>query len=121
MLNTKDVVVMGKYVASVSHLKMLLSDKSKDIHRLKSTDLDGSDKMNFDAVLAISDERMETILADVAGSEGTVVYLRLIRYALQSFMDENITATRRIYLVWYTVFFLRLWRTWISEDSDCRA
>lgn len=57
---------MGSVVAKMNDLKLLMKSVQKDIHHLKETDLDGSDKMNFAAVLSISHERMETILDEVS-------------------------------------------------------
>lgn len=113
---------MGKYVASVNHLTISLNSQSKDLHRLKHTDLNAADKMNFAAVLAICDERTETLLADVVpASHGTRAYLWMMRYRLQSYICEKCVASTRIYYVWYGLFFLRLWRKWIHEDESCRA
>lgn len=108
---------MGSFVANMNDLKSVLKAFTKDVHHLKETDLDGSDKMNYAAVLAISNKRMETILDQVPGSDGTKVYLRIMRYVLQSYTDETISTDQRIYLIWYAVFFLRLWKRWILGSS----
>lgn len=112
---------MGKFVASISHLRILMNTTTKDAHGLTSTDITGADKMNFRAVLAISNERVESLLKNVPGSAGTVVYLRVIRYVLQSFTAKDISASERIYFMWYAVFVLRHWRKWILTDCNTRA
>lgn len=49
------------------------------------------------------------------------MYLRLIRYVLDSFMNEAITAAERVNYIWYVVFVLRMWRSWILAHPTYRA
>lgn len=109
--------MLGNYVASPSHLAIVLNTMPKIEHRLKQTDINAADKMNFDAVLAVTNERLEPMLEKVPGSEGTRSFLKLMRCILHSFAEADLTPSKRIYLIWYAVFFLRVWKTWLLHDA----
>lgn len=113
--------MLGDYVCSASHLKIVMDTTGKDVHHLKITDLNGTDKMNFGAVLSICHERIETLLDDVPASKGTGIYVRLIRYILEAYTDRSISPSERLYRMWYAVFVLRLWRSWLMQHRDYGA
>lgn len=112
---------MNKYISTVNHFKILMENHTKDVHHLKATDLNGYDKMNFGAVLAICNEHIQELLAEVPGSSGTVMYVKIMRYVISSFTDETITTSDRVYRMWYAVFVLRLWREWIYSNINYSA
>lgn len=109
----------GNDVISSSHLLKLITDYSKDKHLLVENDLNSDDKMNFNAVLKISSECVLSLLADnIPESKGTVLYLTLLRNINESFLNKDISLRKRIYLMWYTVFILRIWRGWLDKEKQ---
>lgn len=108
----------GDFVASVDHLKYIISHFSKDQHWLVETDIDSQDKMNFASVLKICNEKVLDLLKnDVPNSDATVLYLCIMRNVLDAFMKKQIRLENRLYQLWYSVFLLRIWRQWIKESD----
>lgn len=109
---------IGKYVASQSHLKILIENVDKAVHVLTKNDLKKQDKMNFSASEKISSERVTDCLKDnIKGSEGTRAYLGLMRDIITSFHDNNLSPLERLYLFWRVLAFLRIWRNWILSSK----
>lgn len=118
LLKSSLVLPFGNFVASHAHLEILRSVVSKDEHCLTETDLSARDKMNFASVLKICDPKTWTLLeTHVPGSAATCAFLKLIYYSLNSYLNTAPTIQERIYYIWYSVFFVRMWRAWIHEHS----
>ncbi|KAK3915297.1 tRNA 5-methylaminomethyl-2-thiouridine biosynthesis bifunctional protein MnmC [Frankliniella fusca] len=115
----KDSIIlpMGNYVASPTHLRSIIEDISKLEHGLTNTDLKSADKMNFKAVLRMTDSRVLDSLNNVHGAAATHKYLQLMSDILVSFLDKNLTASQRIFLIWKSIFFIRVWRKWLEENE----
>lgn len=112
----------GKYIISSSHLKYLIDNVSKDQHLLTESDLNANDKMNFQAVEKISCPQVINLLKKlVPDSQGTIVYLSLINDILNAFLNKSITSKRRLYLMWKSVFILRIWRHWILKSKSYKV
>lgn len=79
--------------------------------------MNSNDKMNFDSVEKICDEKVQKLLEEtVPGSQGTVMYLKLMKTVLDSFLMKDLKVEERIAKIWYCVFFLRIWRHWIKKS-----
>lgn len=75
--------------------------------------------MNFASVVKICDPKIWTLLQiHVPGSEATRAYLKIMYYVINSFLSISISIEDRIYYIWYSVLFLRLWRAWICSIPD---
>jgi len=73
------VIVIGKYIATKSHLQILIDTVSKDKHLLVQSDLSSQDKMNFKPVMKIMNPAVRSYLKDnVHASTGTSIYISLI-------------------------------------------
>ena len=77
----------------------------------------GTDKMNFNAIDKMSAPCVTNILSKNKEAQATRQLLLITRHILDSFLDKSLTTDRRIYLIWYTVFFLRIWRKWIINHD----
>lgn len=46
------------------------------------------------------------------------MYLKLIQFVLDSYLDRNLDIQERHYKLWYAVFFFRQWRNWIITSRE---
>lgn len=118
LLKFSSVLAMGNFLVACTHLKMLIQILSKDKHLLTERDLSGADKMNFQSVLKISNPRIINLLkAHIPDSDGTQHFLTIINNVLESFLNVHLIPEKRIYKLWYSIFFLRMWRAWLSNNG----
>lgn len=83
------------------------------------TDIDGSDRMNFQSVQKMMDEKVINCLErKIPGSKGTILFLKIMRYSVISIMDPDMEPLQRIYYIWLAVFILRIWRHWIIKTKN---
>lgn len=115
------IIPLGRFVASASHLKILISEESKDKHGLTPTDIKPEDKMNFKSAQKMCSFSVINLLSAVPASEGTIAYLQIMRSVLDAFLSQDIDISQRIYKMWFAVFFLRIWRNWIKETKECEC
>lgn len=109
---------IGKYTISSKHLLKLIDLHSKDEHNLTKTTVEAKDRMCFDSLLKICSLDVINLLeSSVAGSEGTVFYLRIIRMSLRAFLDLSLNVLERVRFIWFVVFCLRGWRAHITETG----
>lgn len=101
-----------------SDIRYLLDNFSRDKHCLTESTLNPADKMNFEAVLRICDQRVIDLLrSSVAGSRATVKFLEIVKNIIDSFMDANLKPLERIQKIWYSVFVLRIWRNFVVTSD----
>lgn len=113
------IIPVGDSVVSINHLRFLLYEFSKSEHNLKKRDVFNVDIQNFESVLKICDPKVIRLLKEnVPGSEGTQQYLRLMYMSLYAVLQEELSVENRLYYLWYTVFFLRIWRSWILKHDE---
>lgn len=109
----------GKYYIQQAHLKFLVDTLSKDKHSLTPTTLNPKDKQNFDSVRRITERNVvELLLQYVTGSQGTAKYLDIMRKIIDSFMDGSLKPLERVYKIWYAVFILRIWRSYVVSQKS---
>lgn len=91
----------GKFKISTSHLKHLITNHSKDKHRLCMSDIDLKDKMKFEPSLKMIDYDMICYLEEhVPRSAGTVLLLTVMRKMYRSFVEESIPPLDRVQDIW---------------------
>lgn len=109
----------GKFYIQQSHLKHLIELFTKDKHNLSPMVLNPVDKQNFESVVRISDGNVIALLRKhVIGSQATAKFLEIIRYIIDSYMDISLQPLERLYKIWYSVFFVRLWRKFIRSKKN---
>lgn len=119
LLHKKVKLTIGKGIISVEFLETLIQNVTKDKHLLTPSDLDPKDRMNFLSAKKISDPRIWILLSEhVPNSEATVIFLRLIHYMTDSFLNSDLSPLERIRRVWYCTFIVRIWRWWIKSSKD---
>lgn len=108
----------GKHIITVDHLMKLVRSFPKTQHKLCESIIKITDRQNFDSVLRICDEKVISLLVSgVKGSDGTVMYLRIINSILKPFLDETLTPLERIRHIWFANFMLRIWREFILKSK----
>lgn len=108
---------MGDFDVTVDHLASVMEQFTKDKHNLCPLTIRPRDRQNFDSVLRISHERVIDLLTHIEGTEGTVLYLRVLDNVLRAFLDLTLTPIERVRRIWFSVFILRLWKEFILRSS----
>lgn len=112
-------LLIGKYYIQQSHLKQLIDKFPKDQHNLTKSTLNPIDKQNFDSVKRICSNNVIALLrSKVHDSHGTVKFLEIMQYIIDSYMDQTLSPLERVYKIWYSVFMLRLWRAFIVSKKN---
>lgn len=122
LTNPKIALIIGDYVATSLHLKQIIENVSKDKHLMTMGDINSDDKMNFKAVEKIITLQVAQVLGEhVKESKGTIAYLKMMRAVLDSYLNKSLDPSKRLHLIWYAVFFLRIWRNWLKRSSGLSA
>lgn len=110
-------LMFGHHKISVEHLHDLMCSVSRDKHGLYKTHINPQDRMNFISVQKITDSKVTQLLEKhVGGSDGTVIYLKIIDMVLRAFLDMSLSPLERVRNMWYAVFILRIWRASVVKN-----
>lgn len=91
----------GLHQISKVHLEELIRDVSKDQHGLTQGDLSNKDKMKFDPVIKMTQERVTLNLEKhVPLSLGTTEFLKAVACIISAFMDLNLKPSERVFKAW---------------------
>lgn len=111
----------GKYFIEQSHLKKMIVWFSKDVHNLTPMVLNPIDKQNYDSAMRICSEKVTSLLRHTLnGSQGTIKFLEIMKFIVDSFVDENLTPLQRIHKIWYSIFIIRMWREFVNSNKNLR-
>lgn len=58
------------------------------------------------------------MLKHIPESQGTKHFLQIMNDVLSSYLDKSLTIEKRIYLIWHSLYFLRIWRYSILKNKD---
>lgn len=108
---------MGQFIVDINHLKEILEKYPKFEHELVLSDLSPTDKMNFRSVEKLMNDNLLKILEKNEEHSATLQYLKIMKYCVQSFLSTTISMRTRIYYMWYSVMFLRIWKKWIPLNG----
>lgn len=118
MLKLNIFLPMGDYFVDIDHLKQIISKYPKNYHGMTLSTLNHADKMNFKSVQILISNKVQECLKLIEGSLATQIYLKLIQFILDSYLDKNLNILERNYKIWYSLFFIRQWRQWILSKKD---
>ena len=110
-LKPRIVLPMGDYTVTGDHLYALKAGFPKDLHGLRLKDINHKDKQNFQAVINITSAGH--LLSKIPKANGTKCYVELIKFVMDSYLDNDLDPLSRVEKMWYAVFFVRYWRKWI--------
>lgn len=101
------VIPIGSKIASVSHLKVLINQVSKDIHGLVMKIVCPDDRQNFSSFeKIISEKTIDALSKYVTDSEGTIMYLKLCSNVTLSLIEHDLRLLQRVKRMWSAVYFL---------------
>lgn len=113
------LLALGNRLISVTHLKLLINNVSKDLHGLVMKDICPDDRQNYGSLEKIMLPRVRDALkTNIAGSEGTIAFIRLCANVTSSLCDDDIQPLDRIYRLWFATYVLRAWRKWIIKEQS---
>ena len=118
LLNPSIILPIGKFLAGIHHLRLIQQSFGKDVHNMREKDIDHKDRQNYDAVMHITSSDVLQILSEIPDAKGTYIYLKIMRYVMDSYLDKSLDITTRIYKAWYAVFFVRYWRQWLLLNKE---
>lgn len=114
LLNAK-TMNMGNRNVSIVHLHQLLSTVQKSVHGLTKTDVCPQDRQNFESFMSITNTRViESLKNTIPNCEATVKYLEVCSDIVSSYLDHKIDPMERIFRMYRSIFFLRIWRNHIN-------
>lgn len=117
-LFTPEKLPFGKYFIQAGHLKELIEKYPKDLHRLTATTVNPKDRQNYDSVLRICHPTVIGMLKDhVKKSDGTAMFLSIIRAFNDAFMDVKLRPIERVEKLWYALFIVRIWRQFVLKKK----
>ncbi|KAK3928931.1 putative UDP-N-acetylglucosamine--peptide N-acetylglucosaminyltransferase SEC [Frankliniella fusca] len=120
LIKPSDIMPMGNInIASRGHLVSLISSVAKDNHKLTMSSINVKDKMNFKSAQDLCAKEVSNLLRkEVPGSEGTAVFLDMMRETSAAFLEQSLKPLERINMVWTWIFFTRFWRQYILSNRD---
>ena len=102
---------------TVNHLIIMFKNYDKSRHGLVQSDLDITDRMNYDCLYKITSSKVLRCLNEMEGTKGTVVYIELIKCGLEAFVNPETVLSDRIFNAIYMLSFIRLWRGHIIDKK----
>ncbi|CAF2950946.1 unnamed protein product [Rotaria sp. Silwood2] len=110
-------LLIGNSCISINHLSTLIENVSKLRHGLVKSDIYPNDRQNFNSCIKICSEAVINSLMVIPNTEGTIMYLRLLRSIMIAYIDKDTTSIDRLYHAWFSVFISRWWYMWLEHMS----
>ena len=120
LLTPSNLLSIGTETACRGHLTALLKEFPKAQHGLSHRAIDLRDKQNYSSIELLVKPSVEICLDNLNASlkpKGTLIYLNMMRDMRDAFFDRSLGPLRRLYKMWKSVFFLRIWRHWLKENK----
>ena len=114
------ILSMGAAVACRGHHIEVLKRFPKSRHGLSQRSIDSKDKQNYTSISFLLKPCVQQCLTDLTSkmeTSGTVIYLQLMRAIRDCFFDKSLSPLKRLYLIWKVIYFVRIWRTWRTQNG----
>lgn len=123
LLQSSALLPMGNRQVSISHLKLLIAKFPKSHHGLVLNDICPDDRQNFKSLEKVMSSHVTQYLQDnIPESEATALYLKMCQYVTSAFMDAKLTPLVRVYRIWFSIMYLRIWRNWVRKiEKDSKS
>lgn len=115
---TMKTLRIGIFSISASHLRNIKNLFGKDRHLLIDSDLKDEDKMSYGVVEKICSVNVESCLQSTPNAQGTIIYLKLIKFLQMAFIETDTSTVNRIKLAFHVVFLCRIWRTSLQKETN---
>ena len=111
-------LTIGNGKVHISHVGNIVeTSNSKIDHSLVMSDLDPSDRQNYRSCEKISSDEILAILESNDDSYAIFLYVKLLRYIIDAFINKATSTKDRLYFAWTIVFVCHLWKLWLNEQS----
>jgi len=110
-------LLIGNTCISINHLSTLIENVSKLRHGLVKSDIYPQDRQHFNSCIKICSDDVINSLMFIPNTEGTIIYLRLLRSIMTAYIDKDTTPIDRLYHAWFSVFLCRWWFIWLEHMS----
>ena len=120
LLAPSNLLTMGSEVACRAHLFHVLITFNKSKHGLTQQAIHNKDKQNYSSIALLVEQKVEACLQEsmlVMETKGTIVYSSLMRNIRDCFFNKSLSPVERLYLIWKTIFFLRIWSSWLNVNN----
>lgn len=107
---------IGRYEVTIEHLRKLVQSVQKSVHGLTFGDIFPIDRMNYGSFeKVVADRVIDALRTRITNSDGTVRYLLTFRDIADSFLKHDLTPLQRLFKLYRSLFFLRIWRAFIKS------
>ncbi|CAF2077066.1 unnamed protein product [Rotaria magnacalcarata] len=115
LLSATAALQVGDKCITMKHLQQLLDNEEliRLDHGLTQSDLKPTDRQNFRSCLRITSCDVLNLIARDDNSNGTYMYLKLIKLIITSYIEPTTSIEERLKGAWTAVFLLRLWWVWL--------
>ena len=120
LLNPSNLLILGKGTATRFHLQHVVNAYPKSKHNLTLRAIDSKDKQNYTSIVTLLSGDVQSCLEELSPimkTRGTTAYLTLMRCIRDSIFDKSISPLKRIELIGFSLFFCRIWRSWLRENN----
>ncbi|KAG5676536.1 hypothetical protein PVAND_006362 [Polypedilum vanderplanki] len=108
---------IGKFHASLSHLQEVYKRYNKIEHNLILSDLDSTNKMNYQCLPKITSQNVRVLLQQIDGAEGTIAVLDIIKSIMIAFVEPQTSDECRIFHSVFSSHLIRIWRQYLFDNN----
>jgi hypothetical protein len=106
---------IGKFLASVSFLQILVKSRPPTLFGLRPSDVQNKnqmrDKMDKESTYRLCNHNVISLLIEkVDGSHGTAIFLQMMTYLKEALINPETSLNDRLHKLVFVVSFLRRWR-----------
>ncbi|GAB0086470.1 Peptidase S1, PA clan [Sergentomyia squamirostris] len=117
LLYGKEDLILGDSTISSNHLLTMVKTQPKTLHGMTEHELTSkTDKMKFDVVQKMFQDKVISCLQEVPNSRGTIFYIKLMKTVYET-IYKDMSPSQRLKQLWYLVFFCREWMGHCKEND----
>lgn len=111
-------LILGKRIATLNHIIIAVKNPlNKRYHNLTNSDLDPTDHMDYRRIYKVTEPGVSEMLKLYPNTEGTVTYIKLVKYVYDAYVNESIIVSDRIFYAVFVNHFMRVWREWLHSEN----
>ncbi|CAF4009907.1 unnamed protein product [Rotaria magnacalcarata] len=122
LLSSTAKLCIGNDNISMAHIEQLINNNNytKLDHGLTISDINPKDRQNYNSCIKLISDDVINLLNDSVDSNGTIVYLTLLKMIIKAYIDKTTSIRERIQSAWCVVFVCRLWWSWLEKTSTLK-